>query len=464
MSIDDDDTHDKQDLPLGLNYTSSNTACDFSDFTITTINHNYLLPGRENSLVQSFTIIKRNQIAGVILHHGQEDAPPCPPLPFREMLTIEGYNVLTNISITANFVLEVYESSYSDSSNLVDVNRFNNTSDNTNNTAVESHISINTSDSIIDVRRRLLDTYGSSLVYVNKLYRKKFGSESRRVPAHMPHFLDIEMVENMHNLLPHEWNLTSSNKFRDPNDMQFAFSYYYYSMNRYKDKQLNLTTFINREIDTNYDGLIDDNEFRTLVTTATGKSPNEADLSELHKCATAHLNITSNSTENVLLTVSDILSCNTIENGLRVHPMWSRWAPTHTLGQDKDVSFEMIGDNATETIIQLDSVRSRLSKFICINDNMKNPTPEMAKTLNDFFEALFPIPSQFELPRGKSNPTLYLDEYKKLDSSITNRIHNSKFVPNKTIHIAISDSNTMFHLLLLWLTVAFCWILFIRKR
>ena len=144
--------------------------------------------------------------------------------------------------------------------------------------------------------------------------------------------------------------------------------------------------------------------------------------------------------------------------------MWSRWAPTHTLGQDKDVSFEMIGDNATETIIQLDSVRSRLSKFICINDNMKNPSPEMVKMLNDFFEALYPIPSQFELPRGKSNPTLYLDEYKKLESSITNRIINSIVVPSKNIHIAISDSNTVFHLLLLWLTVAFCWILFIRKR
>lgn len=421
--------------------------------------------------MQSFTIIKRNQIAGVILQHGQEDAPPCPTLPYKEMLTIAGYNVFTNISVTANFMIEVYEAA---NNNVIDIDTFNNTNntnDNTNNTNIDSNINnhtnntmtLHTSNTNMDIRRSLLDTYGSSLVYVNKLYRKKFGAESRRVPAHMPHFLDIEMVESMHNLLPYEWNITSSNKFRDPNDMQFAFSYYYYAMNRYKDKEINLTTFINREIDTNYDGFIDDNEFRTLITVATGRSPNDIDLKELYKCAKASsYNQSSNATETVRLTTSEILSCGTFENGLKAHPMWSRWAPTHTLGQDKDVSFEMIGDNATETIIQLDSVRSRLSKFICINDNMKNPSPELEKTLNDFFEALFSIPSPFELPHGHSNPTLYLDEYKKIESHITKRIMKYP----KHITNIINTTNAMFHLLLVWLTVIviFCWIFIIRKR
>ena len=447
------------------NLDLNSTECDLNSFIITTPNHNYLLPNRENSLVQSFTIIKRNQLAGVILHHGQEDAPARPPLPYREMLTIEGYSSITNISVTANFFLEIYENIISTDSS--DINNTSNISFDNDTSAIFA----NNNNSNVDIRRRLLDTYGSSLVHVNRLYRKKFGAESRRVPAHMPHFLDIDMVENMHSLLPFEWNLTSSNRFRDPNDMQFAFSYYYYSMNRYKDKQINLTTFINREIDTNYDGFIDDNEFRSLVTVATGKSPNEADLNELRRCAEANNNHTSNITRP-LLTTHDILSCKVFENGLRAHPMWSRWAPTHTLGQDKDVSFEMIGDNATETIIQLDSVRARLSKFMCINDNMKNPSPELEKALRDFFEALFPIPSSFELPQGKSNPTLYLDEYKILKASMMNRIFDYQKSINRNTNlrnfhlegISATNSNTIFHLLLLWSTVAFCWIFFIKRK
>ena len=74
----------------------------------------------------------------------------------------------------------------------------------------------------------------------------------------------------------------------------------------------------------------------------------------------------------------------------------------------------MIGDNYTISLSQLDSIRARQSKFICINDNMNNPTPEMERALRSFFESFFPEPSIFELPSGKSNPTLYLDEYKEL--------------------------------------------------
>ena len=248
-------------------------------------------------------------------------------------------------------------------------------------------------------------------------------------------------------------------------------------MNRYKDIPINLTIFINNEIDTNHDGIVDNNEFRTLVTVATGKSPNDNDIKEFYKCAkpnTTDEQNNNNITIPIMLTTEEILSCNTFENGIKAHPMWNRWAPTHTLGQDKDVSFEMIGDNATETIFQLDSVRARLSKFICINDNMKNPTPELEKVLQDFFEALFPIPSPFELPRTMSNPTLYLDEYKK-GSNLFNKIikhykliFNSKSTRLRSNNngniVGYSNTNTTFHLLLLWSTVLFCWIFFIRRR
>ena len=39
-------------------------------------------------------------------------------------------------------------------------------------------------------RRRLLDSYGESLVRANRLYDTAFGTKPRRVPAHMPHMID----------------------------------------------------------------------------------------------------------------------------------------------------------------------------------------------------------------------------------------------------------------------------------
>eukprot|EP01042_Synura_sphagnicola_P015901 gene15902-biopygen15913 len=43
-------------------------------------------------------------------------------------------------------------------------------------------------------RRRLLDTYAQSLIHVNRLYNKAFGTENRKVPAHVPHMIDRDYM------------------------------------------------------------------------------------------------------------------------------------------------------------------------------------------------------------------------------------------------------------------------------
>ena len=67
------------------------------------------------------------------------------------------------------------------------------------------------------------------------------------------------------------------------------------------------------------------------------------------------------------------------------------------MGSDKAVAFEMITDNVTTTRSQLDSIRMRKSKFVCVSDNLENPTPELQRLLRDFFESFFPFPSPFEV-------------------------------------------------------------------
>ena len=46
-------------------------------------------------------------------------------------------------------------------------------------------------------RRRLMDAYSDSLRYVNKIYNIKFGFTSRKVPAHMPHMIDIDIMKEL---------------------------------------------------------------------------------------------------------------------------------------------------------------------------------------------------------------------------------------------------------------------------
>ena len=42
--------------------------------------------------------------------------------------------------------------------------------------------------------RQLLDTFGDSLRHVNRIYNKNFGFAARKVPGHMPHFIDKNIM------------------------------------------------------------------------------------------------------------------------------------------------------------------------------------------------------------------------------------------------------------------------------
>lgn len=75
---------------------------------------------------------------------------------------------------------------------------------------------------------RQLDTYAESLLYVNRIYNLAYGFQRRRVPAHMPHLLDKWIINDMQTKFQDEFKKTSSHKVRSAEDMQFAFSYFYF--------------------------------------------------------------------------------------------------------------------------------------------------------------------------------------------------------------------------------------------
>lgn len=62
---------------------------------------------------------------------------------------------------------------------------------------------------------------------------------------------------------PQEFDKTSSHRVRHSEDMQFAFSYFYFLMSALQ--QLNISEVF-EEIDTDHSGVLSDREIRTLAT------------------------------------------------------------------------------------------------------------------------------------------------------------------------------------------------------
>lgn len=54
------------------------------------------------------------------------------------------------------------------------------------------------------------DTFADSLRYVNRLYTKVYGHASRKVPSHMPHFIQKPVMQGLQDRFPEEFSITSS--------------------------------------------------------------------------------------------------------------------------------------------------------------------------------------------------------------------------------------------------------------
>lgn len=73
----------------------------------------------------------------------------------------------------------------------------------------------------------------------------------------------------------------------------------------------------------------------------------------------------------------------------------------------------MVTDNYNETIIKLDKVRQRRTKFVCINDDMNKAPQAVQRALKDLYVSYFPLRSRFELPRGVFNRNNYVYSYRR---------------------------------------------------
>ncbi|XP_037073450.1 N-acetylglucosamine-1-phosphotransferase subunits alpha/beta-like [Pollicipes pollicipes] len=264
--------------------------------------------------------------------------------------------------------------------------------------------------------RRALDTYGASLLHVNRLYTRRYGAEQRRAVAHMPHMLERAIVAELQAAFADEFVRTSAARVRSPTDMQFAFAYFYYLMS---ERVRAPAGQIFDELDTDGSGTWSDREVRTLMTRLRPLPLTLRDMERtwalLRDCARRAPPEPELSTppgerylDSDLPTVSRaaVLACGELAEELE-RALGGRPRFPHRVLPADDVTFTMVRGNASHLVAELDAVRRAPRRFLCLNNNVGAAPPAELRLvyalLVDFLEALLPRPSQFELPANYRN-------------------------------------------------------------
>ncbi|XP_073476428.1 N-acetylglucosamine-1-phosphotransferase subunits alpha/beta [Aquarana catesbeiana] len=275
------------------------------------------------------------------------------------------------------------------------------------------------------VGRKLQDTFADSLRHVNKLLNGKFGFTSRKVPAHMPHMIDRIVMQELQDLFPPEFDKTSAHKVRHSEDMQFAFSFFYYLMSAIQPLNISQIFY---EVDTDGSGVLSDREIRTLATRINQLPLSLQDLTGLeHMLINCSKTVQFNNTENFFtpatqesyydpnmppVTKQLVTNCKPVTDLIRKAYKDKNKYRFEIMGEE-DIAFKMIRTNVSHVVGQLDDIRKNPRKFICLNDNINHihkDAQTVKAVLRDFYESMFPIPSQFELPREYRNRFLHVHE------------------------------------------------------
>ncbi|KAM6153026.1 N-acetylglucosamine-1-phosphotransferase subunits alpha/beta [Erethizon dorsatum] len=273
--------------------------------------------------------------------------------------------------------------------------------------------------------RRLQDTFADSLRYVNKILNSKFGFTSRKVPAHMPHMIDRVVMQELQDMFPEEFDKTSFHKVRHSEDMQFAFSYFYYLMSAVQP--LNISQVFD-EVDTDHSGVLSDREIRTLATRVHELPLSLQDLMGLeHMLINCSKTLPANVTQLHTVpptqeayydpnlppvTKSLVTNCKPVTD--KIHKAYKDKSKYRfEIMGEEEIAFKMIRTNVSHVVGQLDDIRKNPRKFVCLNDNIDHnhrDAQTVKAVLRDFYESMFPVPSQFELPREYRNRFLHMHE------------------------------------------------------
>ncbi|KAI1285369.1 N-acetylglucosamine-1-phosphotransferase subunits alpha/beta [Halotydeus destructor] len=305
----------------------------------------------------------------------------------------------------------------------------------TSSSDMSSWLEVTTTRTRTRTGRRLLDVYGDSLRHVNRMYNQLFGPFARRAPAHMAHFVDVDIVARMQATFPAQFEQTSAHRIRSSLDMQFAFSYFYFLMSETKEPNV---TLILDQFDTDSSGHLSATELRSLMVNVL-ELPLKRDqvtdfIGHLVQCnPETGVTLTEGSKDTFSVQVEKGIAINVLSSCPNITDKISRHYNNSKVNQfeildlnreksSKQVSFKMIRSNVAEVTKELDESRKNVHKFMCFNDDMDPSldaeTVQVRGLLRDFYTYLVPLPSPFELSNGRRNPFLYVEQWQSYETKM----------------------------------------------
>lgn len=107
------------------------------------------------------------------------------------------------------------------------------------------------------------DVFAKSLIYTNKLFNQIYGFKTRKVLAHVGFLLEKSIIESMMIKFNQEIKKTQSHRFRDAEDLQYAFTYYNFLISENYNQTPNQ---LFNQFDTDESSTWSDREIRTILT------------------------------------------------------------------------------------------------------------------------------------------------------------------------------------------------------
>jgi len=261
--------------------------------------------------------------------------------------------------------------------------------------------------------------------------------------------IDTHAMAKLQEKYAMDYARTAQQRFRTSSDVQYAFAYFHFLIEGGAREGLDVARYFSLELDSDGDGVLNDNELRTLGAVVHKRSPTPAELDALRACLVtvggsggsvsssgSGENQGHRSQETVLvesrtvpggrqvdtlrsvfirdITWDLIMGCPLVVDSLSRNARFGPTAQDMGAAEKEEVAFEMVGDDLNKTQEQLDAVRAKRPKFICLNDNMKLARPEVLRVLRDFLQSYYAAPCPMELPEGEVNPVLHIGPLRDL--------------------------------------------------
>lgn len=236
--------------------------------------------------------------------------------------------------------------------------------------------------------------FAESIKYTDGVFYRHLGPPAaifRMVVRHVPHLINKHLMRDMKQRFKTEFEWTSSHRFRHPQDMQFAFSYFHHYVEAgvYVPSKAQLWRRALKMAGTGEQFIYGD-KLRSMEPKERRRAEeirNSTVFQHVQRCADAVARHEAIEFEPCDQAVEELATIIRIPN------------ETFGRGDVQQVTFRLLYDNVAKSLRELNATLHNPTKFVTINDDMTKNSAEIEAGYAKLFKSLFPQPSAFEKAR-----------------------------------------------------------------